>query len=253
MSSDPIQAAAAIIAAKKNMLIFTGAGVSVESGIPPFRGAGGLWQKVNPDFFDIDHFMAHPVPSWDRIRSIFYDLWGKSAPNAAHLAFAELEQMGVAFSLVTQNIDNLHQMAGSKNVIEFHGTLGRLRCTACSFSGPPTPDLLAGDPPSCPKCAALLKPDIVFFGESIPAHAMDQSFADAESCSVCLVSGTTGEVMPACMVPHTAKRHGATVIEVNPEESAFTGHITDIYIRGKAGEVMPQLLAEVKKRLAESE
>ena len=253
MSSDPIQAAAAIIAAKKNMLIFTGAGVSVESGIPPFRGAGGLWQKVNPDFFDIDHFMAHPVPSWDRIRSIFYDLWGKSAPNAAHLAFAELEQMGVAFSLVTQNIDNLHQMAGTKNVIEFHGTLGRLRCTRCSFAGPPTRDLLAGDPPSCPKCGALLKPDIVFFGESIPAHAMDQSFADAESCSVCLVSGTTGEVMPACMVPHTAKRHGATVIEVNPEESAFTGHITDIYIRGKAGEVMPQLLAEVKKRLAESE
>ncbi len=253
MNSDPIQEAAAVIAAKKNMLIFTGAGVSVESGIPPFRGAGGLWQKVNPDFFDIDHFMSHPVESWKRIRSIFYELWGKSAPNAAHLAFAELERMGVAFSLVTQNIDNLHQMAGSKNVIEFHGTLGRLRCTTCSFSGPPTPDLLAGDPPSCPKCAALLKPDIVFFGESIPAHAMDQSFADAESCSVCLVSGTTGEVMPACMVPHTAKRHGATVIEVNPEESAFTGHITDIYIRGKAGEIMPQLLAEIKKRLAESE
>ena len=249
MNPDPIQSAADVIAEKKNLLIFTGAGVSVESGIPPFRGAGGLWQQVNPDFFEIDHFMRHPVESWNRIRSIFYDLWGKSAPNPAHLAFAELERTGVAFSLVTQNIDNLHQAAGSKNVIEFHGTLGRIRCTACSFSGPPTADLLAGDPPSCPKCGALLKPDIVFFGESIPEHAMNQSFADAESCSVCLVSGTTGEVMPACMVPHTAKRHGAVVIEVNPEQSAFTGHITDIYLRGKAGEIMPQLLAEVKKRL----
>ena len=250
MNTDPIQAAADVIAGKKNMLIFTGAGVSVESGIPPFRGAGGLWQKVNPDFFDIDHFMAHPVESWKRIRSIFYDLWGKSAPNAAHLAFAELERMGVAFSLVTQNIDNLHQMAGSKNVIEFHGTLGRLRCTACSFSGPPTRDLLAGNPPSCPKCAALLKPDIVFFGESIPERAMEQSFADAESCSVCLVSGTTGEVMPACMVPHTAKRRGAVIIEVNPEHSAFTGHITDIFLRGKAGEIIPRLVAEIAKRLS---
>ena len=249
METDPILAAAGLIAAKRNVLIFTGAGVSVESGIPPFRGAGGLWQQVNPDFFDIDHFMEHPVESWKRIRSIFYDLWGKSKPNAAHLAFAELEKMGVAFSLVTQNIDNLHQEAGSKNVIEFHGTLGRLRCTRCSFSGPPTPDLLAGDPPSCPKCAALLKPDIVFFGESIPEHAMNQSFADAESCSVCLVSGTTGEVMPACMVPQIAKRHGATVIEVNPEKSAFTGHITDVWVRGKAGEVMPKILEEVRKRV----
>ena len=249
METDPILAAAGLIAAKRNVLIFTGAGVSVESGIPPFRGAGGLWQQVNPDFFDIDHFMEHPVESWKRIRSIFYDLWGKSKPNAAHLAFAELEKMGVAFSLVTQNIDNLHQEAGSKNVIEFHGTLGRLRCTRCSFSGPPTPDLLAGDPPSCPKCAALLKPDIVFFGESIPEHAMNQSFADAESCSVCLVSGTTGEVMPACMVPQIAKRHGATVIEVNPEKSAFTGHITDVWVRGKAGEIMPKILEEVRKRV----
>ena len=127
MNPDPIQSAADIIAEKKNMLIFTGAGVSVESGIPPFRGAGGLWNQVNPDFFEIDHFMRHPVESWNRIRSIFYDLWGKCAPNAAHLAFAELEKTGVAFSLVTQNIDNLHQAAGSKNVIEFHGTLGRLR------------------------------------------------------------------------------------------------------------------------------
>ena len=249
METDPVMAAAGLIAAKRNVLIFTGAGVSVESGIPPFRGAGGLWQQVNPDFFDIDHFMEHPVESWKRIRSIFYELWGKSKPNAAHLAFAELEKMGVAFSLVTQNIDNLHQEAGSKNVIEFHGTLGRLRCTRCSFSGPPTPDLLAGDPPSCPKCAALLKPDIVFFGESIPEHAMNQSFADAESCSVCLVSGTTGEVMPACMVPQIAKRHGATVIEVNPEKSAFTGHITDVWVRGKAGEVMPKILEEVRKRV----
>jgi NAD-dependent deacetylase len=249
MKTEPILAAAALIAAKRNVLIFTGAGVSVESGIPPFRGAGGLWRQVNPDFFDIDHFMEYPAESWDRIRSIFYELWGKSKPNPAHLAFAELEKMGVAFSLVTQNIDNLHQEAGSKNVIGFHGTLGRLRCTACSFSGPPTPELLAGNPPSCPKCNALLKPDIVFFGEDIPKHALNQSFADAESCSVCLVSGTTGEVMPACMVPQIAKRHGATVIEVNPEESAFTGHITDVYVRGKAGEVMPQILEEVRKRV----
>ena len=250
MNDDPILSAADVLAQKKNLLIFTGAGVSVESGIPPFRGPGGLWQKVNPDFFDIDHFMSHPVESWKRIRSIFYDLWGQCAPNPAHLAFAELERLGVAFSLVTQNIDNLHQLAGSKNVIEFHGTLGRLRCTQCSFTGAPTKELLAGDPPTCPDCGGLLKPDIVFFGESIPEYALNQSFADAESCSVCLVSGTTGEVMPACMVPQTAKRRGAVVIEVNPEESAFTAHTTDIFLRGKAGEIMPRLVAEVVKRLS---
>ena len=156
----------------------------------------------------------------------------------------------MAFSLVTQNIDNLHQLAGSKNVIEFHGTLGRLRCTQCAFTGAPTRELLAGDPPTCPDCGGLLKPDIVFFGESIPEYALNQSFADAESCSVCLVSGTTGEVMPACMVPQTAKRRGAVVIEVNPEESAFTAHTTDIFLRGKAGEIMPRLVAEVVKRLS---
>ncbi|MDD6337056.1 MAG: NAD-dependent deacylase [Lentisphaeria bacterium] len=250
MNDDPILSAADLLAQKKNLLIFTGAGVSVESGIPPFRGPGGLWQKVNPDFFDIDHFMSHPVESWKRIRSIFYDLWGQCTPNPAHLAFAELERLGVAFSLVTQNIDNLHQLAGSKNVIEFHGTLGRLRCTQCAFTGAPTKELLAGDPPTCPDCGGLLKPDIVFFGESIPEYALNQSFADAESCSVCLVSGTTGEVMPACMVPQTAKRRGAVVIEVNPEESAFTAHTTDIFLRGKAGEIMPRLVAEVVKRLS---
>ena len=137
-----LQKAAEQIIQKGPILVFTGAGISVESGIPTFRGPGGLWEKYNPDFFDIDHFLEDPRECWAKIREIFYEDWGRFHPNAGHRALAQLQKEGFVHTLVTQNIDCLHQEAGSDDVVEFHGTLSRLRCMRCSFCGPAEKSLL---------------------------------------------------------------------------------------------------------------
>ena len=137
-----LQKAAEQIIQKGPILVFTGAGISVESGIPTFRGPGGLWEKYNPDFFDIDHFLENPRECWAKIREIFYEDWGRFHPNAGHRALAQLQKEGFVHTLVTQNIDCLHQEAGSDDVVEFHGTSSRLRCMRCSFCGPAEMNLL---------------------------------------------------------------------------------------------------------------
>ena len=130
--SENIASAAALIRAKgARGMAFTGAGISVESGIPPFRGPGGLWHKYDPEFIELNYFYAHPERSWAQIREVFYDNWGGAVPNGAHKAVAQLEQEGCLHTVVTQNIDCLHQRAGSKHVLEFHGTLDKLLCTEC--------------------------------------------------------------------------------------------------------------------------
>ncbi len=236
--------AAEILKKSRSTLIFTGAGISVESGIPPFRGNGGLWESVDPSFVEIDHFLRHPVESWGLLRKIFYDNWGAARPNPAHLALAELQNAGLAGTLVTQNIDCLHQRAGSADVVEFHGTLERLVCLNCGETFPADRELIAMECPVCPQCGRLLKPDVVFFGEGIPEEAGACAFSAAKRADVCVVVGTTGEVMPACMVPHYAHRAGAKIIEINIAPSAFTHDITDIFLQGKAGEILPQLVRE---------
>lgn len=240
--------AAHLIAKPASVLVFTGAGISVESGIPSFRGPGGLWEKYDPAFIEIDHFYSHPEQCWPQIKEIFYDHWGKAQPNAAHKAVAAMQKHGWVHTLVTQNIDALHQRAGSSGVVEFHGTLDQLVCTECRFRSAPSKELLAPAVPECPSCGALLKPDFVFFGEGIPENAQAAAFEAAEKVSSVLVVGTSGQVMPACYLPYEAKRHGATVIEVNPSESAFTENgTTDIYLEGKASDILPRLLAEAEK------
>ena len=242
---DAIAKAADLIAVRKRVLAFTGAGASVESGIPPFRGPGGLWHKYDPDFIELNYFYAHPERSWAQIREVFYDNWGSALPNGAHRAVAALEQEGFLHTVVTQNIDCLHQRAGSKHVLEFHGTLDKLVCTECDARFDTTRELIAPERPSCPKCGGLLKPDFVFFSEGIPEDAFHGSFAAAADCDYVIVIGTTGEVMPACEVPREAKRHGAKIIEINLQESAYTNSITDLFLHGRAVEVMETLLREV--------
>ena len=238
--------AAALIRAKgAKGMAFTGAGISVESGIPPFRGPGGLWHKYDPDFIELNYFYAHPERSWAQIREVFYDNWGSALPNGAHRAVAALEQEGFLHTVVTQNIDCLHQRAGSKHVLEFHGTLDKHVCTECDARFDTTRELIAPERPSCPKCGGLLKPDFVFFSEGIPEDAFHGSFAAAADCDYVIVIGTTGEVMPACEVPREAKRHGAKIIEINLQESAYTNSITDLFLHGRAVEVMETLLREV--------
>lgn len=226
------------------VVAFTGAGISVESGIPPFRGEEGLWRQVDPSFIEIDRFCAEPLDSWRKIREIFYEHFGHARPNAAHEALARLERAGFLHAIVTQNIDYLHQDAGSRSVVEFHGQSKQLRCLSCDRTVPAEAPLLEKLPPRC-TCGGLFKPDFVFFGEPIPAKAAESAFALAETADLMLVVGTSGEVMPACQIPLAAAARGVRIIEVNPVPSAFTPRITNLFLQGKAGPVLSSLAGRV--------
>ncbi len=249
MDIEKIKEAAKILVNSKHTTVFTGAGISVESGIPPFRGPDGLWSKYDPTFLEIHYFNNHPAESWKLIKEIFYDFMGKAKPNPAHYAVAELEHLGIVKAVITQNIDNLHQEAGSKVVYEFHGTTKYLTCMKCGKKWEYTPELLEELPPRCPECGGILKPDFVFFGEPIPEPANSLSFNETRKADIFLVIGTTGEIYPASLIPQMAKTKGAKIIEVNVSPSNYTNTITDIFLEGKAGEIMPQLIEEVKKLL----
>jgi NAD-dependent deacetylase len=242
--NDNIQRAAEAILKSKFTTAFTGAGISVESGIPPFRGEGGLWTKYDPNLLDIDHFIQDPLRAWEIIKEIYYSHFGSAKPNKAHLVLAEMEQRGLLGRTITQNIDNLHQEAGCKNVFDFHGNSKRLVCLSCHTYYSVTDVNLDHLPPVCRQCGGLLKPDYVFFGESIPQIPLSAAYEAAKISDVFLVIGTTGEVMPANQFPLIAKENGATIIEVNPHESNYTSAVTDIFLQGKATEMM-ELLAEV--------
>jgi len=241
MTDIKINQAAELLKSSKFTTAYTGAGISVESGIPPFRGEEGLWSKYDPRYLELDFFLSHPEKSWEVIKQIFYDFFGTAKPNDAHLALAEMEKRGVLHRIITQNIDNLHQEAGSQQVFEFHGNSMKLVCLACTrvFSyGAVGLDEL---PPRCPNCQGLLKPDFIFFGEAIPQEPLAASYEAANISDVFLIIGTTGEVMPANQIPPLAKQQGAKIIEVNPEKSNYTDRITDIFLQGKAGEIMIKL------------
>ncbi len=235
--------AAELIKDSKHTTAFTGAGISVESGIPPFRGENGLWSKFDPIFLDLGYFFKHPDESWQLIKKIFYDSFAQAEPNAAHYALAQLEQRGLLQAIITQNIDNLHQRAGSKNVIEYHGTTQTLTCTHCGRRYQASTKFLNDLPPKCESCSGLLKPDFVFFGEAIPELAQSRSLQEAEIADVFILIGTTGEVQPASMIPIIAKKNHAKIIEINVEKSNYTDSITDIFLNGKATEIMRNLLA----------
>jgi len=225
----------------KYAFAFTGAGISVESGIPPFRGENGLWSKYNPEILELSFFYREPVESWKVIKEIFYDFFGEAKPNNAHLALAELEKSGLLKSVVTQNIDNLHTEAGSKEVYEFHGNSRMLVCPHCNKKYVAS-ELDLSDVPLCDDCHSVLKPDFIFFGEGIPEEAYRKSFKAAENADVVLIVGSTGEVYPAANIPQLAKRNGAKIIEINPEKTVFSESITDVFLQGKASEVMKKII-----------
>jgi NAD-dependent deacetylase len=230
-----------LIKSSNYIVAFTGAGISVESGIPPFRGENGLWSKYDPKILDLNFFLAHPDISWKYIKEIFYDYMYDAKPNVAHYCLADLERKGKLKGIITQNIDNLHQAAGSKNVIEFHGTTKKLECTNCKSKFDSNKISLNNLPPLCPKCGEILKPDFVFFGEPIPKKAFEKSIELATNCDLMIVIGTTGEIMPASQIPYIAKENGSKIIEINPQKSAYTNTITDIYLPLKATEACLKL------------
>lgn len=241
MDIDRINEAVKLIRKSKYMVAFTGAGISVESGIPPFRGAGGLWNTTHPIFLEIEYFKKKPLQSWNKIKEIFYDKLGDAEPNKAHEILAKMEKRSFIESVITQNIDHLHQRAGSKYVYELHGTYRQLICIECGSEY----DLSFADlnflPPTCFVCKGILKPDMVFFNEAIPQFAKKRSLDEARKTDLLLIIGTNAEVLPAAEIPEIAKKTGAKIIEINIKPSPFTHTVTDVFIEARATEAMEEI------------
>lgn len=234
-----------VIKESKHLIAFTGAGISVESGIPPFRGKGGLWNAYDPALLELDKLKKDPKETWKLLVRLFYKYFDQAKPNAAHYALVDLEENGFIKSVITQNIDNLHQEAGSKNVIDFHGNMSRMVCLSCKQFSVKDAYSFNKLPLKCRDCGGLIKPDITFFGESVPEPANTLSFRQAEESDVALVIGSTGEIFPAALIPEVAKENGAVIIEINTEKSLFTDKITDIFLQGKATEIMGELVSSI--------
>ena len=246
-----LQAVAEVLRRARHVVVFTGAGVSAESGIPTFRDAlTGLWQRFDPtELATAEAFLRDPALVWG-----WYEwrrAWVlKAQPNPAHLAIAELARHVPQLTLVTQNVDDLHERAGSTEVIHLHGSLHAPRCFACArpFAGlaadPQEPaEGRRIDPPRCLHCGGLVRPGVVWFGESMPGGALDDAFAAARHCDVLISVGTSGVVYPAAEMPERAWRAGATVIHVNPQPNV-THSEREYALGGSAGEVLPQLFEE---------
>ncbi len=239
---DNLERAVAAIRKTPRVVVLTGAGISVASGIPDFRSAEGLWSRYDPaEYATLGAFRHDSRKVW-RMLAEMLEVLDAARPNAAHRALARLEAAGVVQGVITQNIDGLHQGAGSETVLEFHGSCRRFRCLDCGCRYTRSEARALGLPPGC-GCGALLKPDIVFFGEMIPDGLFDASRQLATRCGVMLVVGTSAEVSPANQVPWIARQHGATVVELNLEETQLTGSVTDIFVRGPA-EATVHALAE---------
>jgi NAD-dependent deacetylase len=238
--------AAAFIINSDLTIALTGAGVSVESGIPDFRSVGGLWSKYDPaEYATIDAFRAAPEKVWEMLREMDA-IVSRAEPNAAHLGMGELQAMGYLHYIITQNIDNLHQAGGARNVIEYHGNSSTLSCLSCGREYASANK--RGDyPPRC-QCREILKPNVVFFGEAIPLEAMQKSFQLASSAKALLVVGTSAVVSPANSIPGIAKQNGARIIEVNKERTHLTDTITDTFLEGEAGRLVTDLVETVHRK-----
>ncbi|MFZ7127041.1 MAG: SIR2 family NAD-dependent protein deacylase [Desulfobacterales bacterium] len=237
-----IERAVEDLAVARRGLVLTGAGVSTESGIPPFRGKGGLWEKFDPmEVGHIDAFMRDPAAVWNTLFLELGRMLKNARPNAAHFGLAELERLGKVDTIITQNIDGLHQRAGSTQVIEFHGTFARQRCMACDKRTATDELDLTRIPPRC-ECGGLIRPDCILFGEIIPGGDLNRARESASRCDVLLVVGTSAVVQPAAMIPLIARDHGARVIEINTEPTPLTGRVSDYLVRGSAGAVLETVI-----------
>lgn len=245
--SEKIRETAYLINNKGLACALTGAGISVESGVPPFRGHGGLWEKIDPfEYANINTFKKNPEKVWNVLLKEMKSTLNKAKPNPAHIALADLESLGLLKTIITQNIDGLHQAAGNNEVIEFHGNFANLSCMKCSNPFKMSEISIDSLPPRC-GCGGILRPDCVFFGEMIPSDALYRSNEVAASCPVMIVVGTSATVQPAASIPIIAKRAGATIIEINPERTHLSSDISDIFLQGKAGIIMPDLIKALKE------
>ena len=242
------RAAEIILEADGQATALTGAGISVASGIPAFRGSQGLWDKYDPfEYAEIRSFRSQPEKVWKMLGEML-DVVEKAQPNKAHKSLAKLEEKGLLRTLITQNVDGLHQAAGNRKVIEFHGATRHLCCLECdwrwvNFKLSESKSL----PPRCQECGAILKPDVVFFGDPIPKWALLEASSAAEKSKVMLVVGTSANVHPAAEMPILTKKAGGKVIEINLEPTSLSGPVSDLTILGPAAEVLSEIIAACKR------
>lgn len=233
-----LEAARTLLQQAARIAVLTGAGISAESGVPTFRGSGGLWRQFRAeDLATPQAFARDPELAWQ-----WYDwrrgILAQVKPNAGHLALAELEQRVPQFTVVTQNVDGLHQKAGSRSVLEVHGSIWKLRCDKCSSEWLDQSVRLAL-PPRC-ECGAMARPGVVWFGENLPAKIWNAAEEAVETCDVLVVVGTSALVYPAAGLVPLARSSGAKIIEINLEATPMSG-LVDCALTGPAGEILPQL------------
>ena len=249
---DALQTAARAVARSARLAVFTGAGVSKESGIPTFREPEtGLWARYDPmELATPEAYRRDPAFVWEWYVHRF-GIAAAAEPNPGHRAIAELEELLPRVVVITQNIDGLHQRAGSPHVIELHGTMHSFRCIDGLHRGYTWEEIEGRPekPPRCPECGDPLRPEVVWFGEGLPPDALSAAHQLSAACDVMLIVGTSGIVYPAAAMPAIAGEAGATLIDVNPEEDALA-HACDVFLRGPGGVVLPALVAAVRGHLS---
>ena len=240
---DAAETAAKLMVGSKYVVALVGAGLSAESGIPTFRGPGGLWTRVGePSMRGYQQFLDDPARWWeqqldqeaDPVRTEFRDAIERAEPNAGHFALTELEELGILKLIVTQNVDNLHHKAGSQKLAEIHGNRTKLRCVDCESRWHRDEFIVDGYPLHCPECGGLVKTDTVMFGEPIPRSVLDICFREVERCDCMIVVGTSASVYPAASFPETVKDQGGRLIEANPNATPVSSR-ADVILRGPTG------------------
>ncbi len=259
---EELEKASRIVAESRYLVALVGAGMSAESGIPTYRGAGGLWTRIGePDPRSFQNFAADPKAWWERIldrekhpespeRAHFREAIEKAHPNQGHYALSDLEGMGVLKHIITQNVDNLHRVAGNVRVAEIHGNRTLLRCVRCHWRVPREGFEIDDLPPKCPRCGGVIKGDGVMFGEPIPPDVLETCFHETDRCDCMLILGTSGTVYPAAGFPYRAHSQGARLVEVNVDATPFS-EIVDVSLHGPTGELLPALVARIKELMGQ--
>jgi NAD-dependent deacetylase len=251
---EQLDRAAQVVAESRYLIALVGAGISKESGIPTFRGGDGLWDKHGePPMDGYQRFLADPAAWWaarlaEREQQAGNELMQAlegAQPNPGHLAMAEMEHLGLLKHTITQNIDNLHQLAGSTEITEIHGNRTKMRCIGCGRRWPRQEFLSDDVPPRCPGCGELVKSDTVMFGEPIPQDALSACYEHAQRADAVLLVGTSAVVYPAAEFPSIAYRRGARLIEINPQETPYSEACVAV-LRSPSGEALPRLLERVQ-------
>lgn len=249
---DEVRRAARLLRGSPWTAVLTGAGVSTESGLPDFRSPGGLWTGVDPSRVASASAFARDPDAFYEFYRARLGVLGTAAPNAAHRAIARLEALGLVQAVITQNVDGLHQQAGSRAVVEVHGNLREARCNACDRIVPiseMSAHLARGARPRCVRCGGLLRPNVVLFEEMLPPDAYDRAEDACRRCAALVVVGSSLEVYPVAALPHLARSQGARLVIVNRDPTSYDGD-ADLVLRGAAGTILPKVVAAIEADLA---